>query len=71
MQSEKKTFVVPNIGCDGCVSTIVNELSQQAGVRSVQGDKTTKQVTVEWVAPASWEKISETLAAIDYPPEKS
>jgi copper chaperone CopZ len=68
---ESKTFVVPNIGCDGCVKTIVNELSQKQGVRSVKGDKTTKVVTVEWDAPATWDSIVTTLKEIDYAPEAS
>lgn len=66
---DKKTFVVPNIGCDGCVRTIVNELSQQEGVRKVQGDVQTKVVTVEYDAPATWDSIRESLASIDYAPE--
>lgn len=66
---DKKTFVVPNIGCDGCVRTIVNELSQQEGIRKVEGDVQTKVVTVEYEAPATWEKIQESLTAIDYAPE--
>jgi len=64
---EKKTFTVPNIGCDGCVRTIVNELSQQPGVKQVSGNVPNKQVTVEWGEPASWEAIKNTLKAIDYP----
>jgi copper chaperone CopZ len=66
---DKKTFLVPNIGCDGCVRTIVNELSQLAGVAKVSGDVDTKMVTVEWGDPATWTGISETLAGIDYAPE--
>jgi copper chaperone CopZ len=66
---DKKTFVVPNIGCDGCVRTIVNELSQLEGVNKVQGDVQSKVVTVEYEAPATWDKIQESLAAIDYAPE--
>jgi hypothetical protein len=29
----------------------------------------TKQVTVEWESPASWEKIQATFQQINYPPE--
>ena len=64
---EKKTFSVPNIGCDGCVRTIVNELSQKPGITQVKADVTTKQVTVEWVDPANWEIIKNSLKEIDYP----
>jgi copper chaperone CopZ len=65
---QSKTFSVPNIGCDGCVRTIVNELSQQPGVKTVTGNKDTKQVTVDWDAPATWDGIQATLTEIDYAP---
>jgi copper chaperone CopZ len=65
---ESKTFKVPNIGCDGCVRTIVNELSQQPGVQTVSADKDTQIVTVKWQQPASWASIDAALTAIDYPP---
>lgn len=68
---DKKTFVVPNIGCDGCVRTIVNELSQQEGVHKVTGDVQSKVVTVEYEAPATWDKIRESLAAVDYAPAEA
>ncbi|MBL8120989.1 MAG: heavy-metal-associated domain-containing protein, partial [Anaerolineae bacterium] len=29
---ERKTFQVPNIGCNGCVNTIKSEVSQINGV---------------------------------------
>ncbi|MDZ4767348.1 MAG: heavy-metal-associated domain-containing protein [Chloroflexota bacterium] len=65
---QTKTFSVPNIGCDGCVRTIVNELSQQPGVVTVAGDKDSKIVTVQWDAPATWAGIQATLTEIDYAP---
>lgn len=68
---QSKSFVVPNIGCDGCVKTIVNELSQKPGVASVKGNKESKVVVVEWDAPATWDGIVETLKEIDYAPEQS
>jgi copper chaperone CopZ len=40
--AEKKTFVVPGIGCDGCVRTIKTEVSQLPGVNSVEADENTK-----------------------------
>lgn len=64
-----KTVRVPNIGCDGCVRTIVSELRAQPGVRSVQGDVASKTITVEWDDPLTWDQIASVLAAIDYPPE--
>lgn len=66
-----KTFTVPNIGCDGCVRTIKNELSQIAGVQKVDGEVATKTVTIEWVDPADWQQIVNTLKEIDYAPAEA
>jgi copper chaperone len=65
---ERKTFEVPNIGCDGCVRTIKTEVSQISGVKLVDGKVDSKTVTVEWDAPATWELIETTLKEIDYAP---
>ncbi len=65
---ERKTFQVPNIGCDGCVRTIKSEVSQINGVKTVDGVVDTKVVTVEWDAPATWSQIESTLKEIDYAP---
>ena len=63
-----KTFEVPNIGCNGCVQSIKNELNELEGVVSVAGEVESRMVTVEFDDPASWEKIASTLEAIDYAP---
>ncbi len=63
-----KTFEVPNISCGHCTHTIQMEVSDLAGVRSVQADEESRQVTVEWDAPATWEQIEALLKEIDYPP---
>jgi len=65
---ETKTFTVPNIGCDACVSKIKSEISQLDGVTGVEGDKNTKTVTVQWQQPATWQLIEARLTEIDYPP---
>ncbi len=65
-----KTFVVPAISCDHCVRSIKNELSELAGVQSVQADSTTKTVSVTWTDPATWEKIRVALVEIEYPPQE-
>ncbi len=65
---ERKTFQVPNIGCDGCVRTIKSEVSQINGVKQVDADVKTKVVTVEWDTPASWQGIESKLVEIDYAP---
>jgi copper chaperone CopZ len=64
-----KTFTVPGISCGHCTHTIESELAEVAGVQNVQADLATKQVTVAWQEPATWEKIKATLVEINYPPE--
>jgi copper chaperone CopZ len=68
---QKKTFQVPNIGCDNCVKTIRNEVGSLTGVKNVEGVVATKTVTVEWDNPATWDKIVETLKEIDYAPAQA
>ena len=63
-----KTFTVPNISCGHCTHTIQMELSDLAGVKSVAADEATKQVTVDWEEPATWETIQAVLKEIDYAP---
>lgn len=63
-----KTFTVPNISCGHCTHTIETELGDLTGVQSVKADQGTKQVTVTWEAPASWESIKALLKEIDYAP---
>ena len=66
---ETKTFKVSNIGCDGCVNTIKNEISTIPGVARVNGSKDSKLVTVEWNTPATWEQIEGKLKEIEYAPD--
>ncbi|MBW4436811.1 MAG: heavy-metal-associated domain-containing protein [Pleurocapsa minor GSE-CHR-MK-17-07R] len=68
---DSKTFQVPNIGCDGCVRTIQNEIAQVAGVSEVKADRDSKMVTVKWAAPASWQEIETRLTEIDYAPAQA
>jgi copper chaperone len=63
-----KTFEVPNISCGHCVMTIKNEVSELAGVSSVEASEDTRQVAVQWDDPASWEQINDLLVEINYPP---
>lgn len=63
-----KTFTVPNISCSHCTRTIEMEVGELAGVQSVQADEATKQVTVAFDDPASWESIQALLVEIEYPP---
>ena len=62
---ESKTFSIPNISCGHCVMSIKNELSEIQGVSNVEGDPDSKEVTVEYDAPATLEKIKSTLEDIN------
>lgn len=63
----EKSFSVPNISCGHCTHTIQMELRDLPGVQRVQADIATRQVTVAWIEPATWEQIKATLAEINYP----
>lgn len=64
------TYHVPSIHCGHCVHTIKMELSDLEGVRNVQADLSSKQVSVEFAPPATPEKIEQLLMEINYPPVK-
>ena len=66
-----KTCVVPNISCGHCTRTIENEVSDLAGVTSVKAAEDTKEVTVAWDAPATWDEIKALLVEIDYAPAEN
>ena len=68
---ENKTFLVPDIGCSGCVRTVETTVKQIAGVRTVTADEQTKLVVVQWDAPATWQEIKTALTEVDYPPAES
>lgn len=65
---ETKTFVVPNIGCAGCVKTVEATVKHIDGVQMVQAVEATQQVTVQWTVPATWSQIQAALTDIDYAP---
>ncbi len=64
------TYSVPNISCGHCVHTIQTELAELPGVQRVVATADTKQVTVDYAAPATPEEIEALLAGIDYPAAK-
>ena len=64
---ESRTLSIPNISCGHCVMSIKNELREMEGVTKVEGDPANKSVTLEWDAPATLDKIKETLKEINYP----
>ncbi len=63
-----KTFTAPNISCGHCTRTIEMELGEMAGVKNVKAEADSKQVLVEWDAPASWDGINDLLVEIGFPP---
>jgi copper chaperone CopZ len=61
------TFNIPNISCGHCVAAIKEELTELSGVQSVNGDPATKDVTVDFEAPATEDQIKAKLVEINYP----
>jgi len=68
---EKRTFQVPNIGCDGCVRTVESTVGEITGVQWVKGEVNSKQVTVEYDQPATWDAIRNALIDVDYAPAEA
>jgi copper chaperone len=66
---EKATLVVQKINCGHCVMAIKRELEELEGIKKVEGDPESKEVRVEWDAPATLEQIKSTLREINYPAE--
>jgi copper ion binding protein len=63
----KVVYSVPSISCGHCVHTIEQEVSQLAGVSKVKADQGSKQVVVEFDAPATEQTIQSLMAEINYP----
>ncbi|GAB4533567.1 MAG: copper-binding metallochaperone CopP [Anaerolineales bacterium] len=61
------TYSIPNISCNHCVHTIKTEVSDLAGVQSVEANAETKTATIVFEAPATEEQIKALLAEINYP----
>lgn len=61
------TYSIPNISCTHCVHTIKMEVSDLAGVKSVEADENTRQATIVFDAPATEESIKNLLTEINYP----
>ena len=64
---EKHVFTIPNISCGHCVMAIKNELVEIKGIATVEGNPAEKQITVEWNAPLTLDKIQDILKDINYP----
>lgn len=66
---EQKTVRIPNISCGHCTATITRELEDLNGIKSVQADVDTREVTIKWEPPALWSDIANMLDEIAYPAE--
>ncbi|MCF8082350.1 MAG: heavy-metal-associated domain-containing protein [Deltaproteobacteria bacterium] len=64
---EKATLSVPNISCGHCVMAIQKALQETEGVQKVEGDPNTKEIQVEFDAPATVDSIKAALKEINYP----
>ena len=71
VQMEEKTVHIPTISCGHCVMTIKRELGDLDGVTIVDADPGTKNLTVTWSAPQTWNTILATLQDIGFPPESN
>ena len=63
------TYSIPNISCGHCVHTIQSEVSELAGVKSVEASAESKTTTITFELPATEEQIKALLEAIHYPVE--
>lgn len=64
---ESKTYSIPNISCMHCVNKIQETIIALEGVDFAETDLTSKQLEVEFEAPASDQLIREALIAIGFP----
>ncbi len=55
------------ISCNHCVMTIKKAVSALEGVRSVEGDAETKQMTVKFAAPATQAQVEQAMIDAGYP----
>ena len=56
------TYNIPNISCGHCVHTIKMEVSDLAGVQSVDANPETKTATISFDSPATEDSIKALLA---------
>jgi copper chaperone CopZ len=61
------TYNIPNISCGHCVHTIQMEVSELAGVESVQANADSKTATITFGEPATEVGIKDLLLEINYP----
>ena len=61
------TYTIPGMHCNHCVHTIKMELGELPGIQNIDVNLSSKQVTVNFEAPATTSQIEDLLAAINYP----
>jgi copper chaperone len=64
---ESKTYSIPNISCMHCVNKVQETILALEGVDFAETDLTSKQLEVEFEAPASDQLIRKALIAIGFP----
>lgn len=62
-----QTFRIDIISCNHCIHTVKTELLDLEGVKDVSASLETKEVTVQYDAPADEAAIRSLLAEINYP----
>jgi copper chaperone len=60
--------MVPNVSCDHCVNTIRRAVGALAGVQTVEGNPSTKQIDVVFDPPATKAQIVAAMTEWEYPP---
>lgn len=65
---QRRSFKVPNMCCNTCAALIRHYLKKLPDIRSVQIAVHTRQVTVSWRAPTTWQDIERQLDISGYPP---
>jgi len=65
----RKTIKVQNLKCQGCVRTIVTELNDVPGLKSVEVEIETSMVSFDYSSPDDMPIVELKLLGLGYPPE--
>ena len=67
----KVTLEAPDISCDHCIASIQKAVTRLPGVRFLEGDPTTKQVTLEYdPGSVQLDAIERAMEAEGYPTKR-
>ena len=65
------TLEAPDISCDHCIASIQKAVTRLPGVRFLEGDHTTKQVTLEYdPGSVQLDAIERAMEAEGYPTKR-